>query len=152
MRTETCAKRKSPSPCLLAIPVFGRIVGYSLARFHSVSLLVLIFNSILLTHNFPTLWKRAWVISTFKLGKDPAMPSSYRPISLLDTNGKLFENILLAGILHEICERGLMRDEQFGFRARYSSSLQLARLVERIIRNLANTPILPWRSQSLRYR
>jgi hypothetical protein len=53
----------------------------------------------------------------------------------LDTIGKLFEKILLARILHEVSERGLMRDEQFGFRPRHSSSLQLARLIERITRN-----------------
>jgi malate/lactate dehydrogenase len=53
----------------------------------------------------------------------------------LDTFGKLFEKILLARILHEVSERGLMLDEQFGFRSRYSTSLQLARLVERITRN-----------------
>jgi len=47
----------------------------------------------------------------------------------------LFEKILLARILHEVSERGLMRDEQFGFRPRHSTSLQLARLVERITRN-----------------
>jgi hypothetical protein len=44
----------------------------------------------------------ARVISILKPGKDPALPSSYRPISLLDTNGKLFEKILLAKILHEV--------------------------------------------------
>jgi len=49
--------------------------------------------------------------------------------------GKLFEKILLARILHEVNVRGLMRDEQFGFRPRHSTSLQLALLVERINRN-----------------
>jgi len=94
-----------------------------------------IFSAVLLTHHFPTVWKQARVISILKPGKDPALHSSYRPISLLDTIGKLFEKILLARILHEVCERGLMRDEQFGFRPRYSTSLQLASLVERITRN-----------------
>ena len=101
----------------------------------AVSFLVLIFNAILLTHHFPTVWKYARVISVLKPGKDPALPSSYRPISLLDMIGKLFEWILLDGILHEVNLRGLMRDEQFGFRPRHSTSLQLARLGERITRN-----------------
>ena len=49
----------------------------------AVSLLVLIFNAILLTHH-------ARLISILKPGKDPALSSSYRPISLLDTIGNLF--------------------------------------------------------------
>jgi hypothetical protein len=49
--------------------------------------------------------------------------------------GKLFEKILLARILHEVSERRLTEDEQFGFRPRHSTSLQLACLVERITRN-----------------
>jgi len=101
----------------------------------AVSLLAQIFNAILLTHHFPSLWKHARVISIFKLGKDPALPSSYRPISLLDTLGKLSEKIILARILHEVSERGLMQDDQFGFRPRHSTSLQLARLDERKTRN-----------------
>jgi hypothetical protein len=51
----------------------------------AVSLLVQIFNAILLTHYFPTMWKHARVISILKPEKDPVLPSSYRPISLLDT-------------------------------------------------------------------
>jgi hypothetical protein len=101
----------------------------------AVFLLAQIFNAVLLTHHFPTVWKHARVISMLKPGKDPALPSSYRPISLLDTIGKLSEKILLARILREVNERGPMRDEQFGFRPRHSTSLQLARLVERITRN-----------------
>jgi len=100
-----------------------------------VSLLVLIFNAILITHHFPTVWNHARVISILKPGKDPTLPSSYWPISLLDTIGKLFEKVLLARILHEVNVRGLLQNEQFGFRPEHSTSLQLARLVERITRN-----------------
>ena len=48
----------------------------------AVSLLVMIFNAILITHHFPTAWKHNRVISILKPGKDTALPSSYRPISL----------------------------------------------------------------------
>jgi hypothetical protein len=70
-----------------------------------VSLLVQIFNAILLTQHFPPAWKHARVISIFKPGKDQALPSSYRPISHQDTIDILFEKILLARILHEVSER-----------------------------------------------
>jgi hypothetical protein len=60
---------------------------------------------------------------------------TYRPISLLDTVGKLFEKNLLTRVLREVNERGLLRDEQFDFRPRHSATLQLARLVERVNRN-----------------
>jgi hypothetical protein len=56
-----------------------------------VSFLDQIFNAILLIHYFPLMWKHAWVISVLKPGKDPALPSSYLPISLLETIGKIFE-------------------------------------------------------------
>jgi hypothetical protein len=41
----------------------------------AVSLLVLIFNAILLTHHFSRAWKHARVISILKPGKDPALLS-----------------------------------------------------------------------------
>ena len=49
--------------------------------------------------------------------------------------GKLFEKIHLVRILQVVNERGLLRDEQFGFRPKHSTSVQLTRLVERITRN-----------------
>jgi hypothetical protein len=100
---------KAPAPN--GIP--NRVLNHLPKR--TVSLLTQIFNSILLTHHFPTMWKHALMISILKPGKDIALPSSYRPISLLDTIGKIFEEILLARILHELSESGLLRDEQFGF-------------------------------------
>ena len=79
-------------------------------------LLVHIFNAILRIHHFLPHWDHARVISILKPRKDPGQPSSYRPISLLDTIGKLFEKILFTRILHHVGENGLLRDEQFGFR------------------------------------
>jgi len=63
------------------------------------------------------------------------------PIGLLETTGKLYEKIPLPRVLNEISERGLMREEQFGFRPRHSTSLQLAHLVERITRNFGEKRI-----------
>jgi hypothetical protein len=101
----------------------------------AVLLLVQIFNAVLCTHHFPPAGKHSRVISILKPGKDPAQPSSYRPISLLDTISKFYGKNLLTRILHEFGDRGLPRDEQFGFRPRHSTSLQLARIVEQITRN-----------------
>jgi hypothetical protein len=78
-----------------------------------ILLLVELFNAILRTQHFPLVWKHARMISILKPGKEPALPSSYRPISLLDTIGKVFETIVLSRILSELSGRGLLRNEQF---------------------------------------
>jgi hypothetical protein len=99
------------------------------------SILVVLFNAIFLTQCFPTAWKHARVFSILKPGKDPALPYSYQPISLLETIGQLLEKILQPRILSVVKGSGLLRDEQFGFRPKHSTALQLARLVERVSRN-----------------
>jgi hypothetical protein len=68
-------------------------------------------------------------------GKRPTLPTSYRPICLLDTFGKLFEKILLSRILCEVNGRGLLCDEEFGFGPKHSTALQLTSLVERVSGN-----------------
>jgi len=119
----------------------------------AASLLGQIFKAFL-TRYFPSLWKHARVTSILKPGKDPLLPSSYEPISLLDSIGKQFEKIILARVLHVVRDRGLLRDEQFGFRPRHRTSLQLACLVERITRNIGEKRLsggFPRRGRSLRY-
>jgi hypothetical protein len=46
-----------------------------------------------------------------------------------------FEKIVLSRDPRKVNERGQLRDEQFGFRPRHSTTLHLARLVERVNRN-----------------
>jgi hypothetical protein len=101
----------------------------------AITFLTKVFNAVLRRHYFPPARKHARLLPILKPGKDPTQPSSYRPITLLDSVGKLFEKILLSTVLREINERGLLRDEQFGFRSKHSTTLQLARLVERVNRN-----------------
>jgi hypothetical protein len=98
----------------------------------AITYLTKLFNAVLRRQYFPSAWKHARVLSILKPGKDPMLPSSYRPINLLDTVGKFFEKILLARVLREVNERGFLGDEQFGFRPRHSTKLQLACLVERV--------------------
>jgi hypothetical protein len=100
-----------------------------------ITFLTKVLNTILRRQYFPPVWKHVRAMPILKPGKDPTLPSSYRPISLLDTVGRLSEKILLSRVLQEVKERGLLRDEQFGFRTRHSTTLQLARLVERVNRN-----------------
>ena len=46
-----------------------------------VSLLVVLFNAILRSQYYQPTWKHARVFSILKPGKDPALPTSYRPMS-----------------------------------------------------------------------
>jgi hypothetical protein len=75
------------------------------------------------------------MISSLKSRKDPMLPLSFRPLSLLDTTGKLLEKILLTRNLNEVRRQGLLHDEQFGFRPKHRTLLQLPHLVERVTRD-----------------
>ena len=93
------------------------------------------FNAIFRTQYFLAAWKHVRVFSILKPGKGQALPSSYRPISLLETIGKLFEKILLSRILYEVSGGGLPHDRKFWFRPKHITALQLARLVEKVSSN-----------------
>jgi hypothetical protein len=50
--------------------------------------------------------------SILKQGKDPMLPFSCRPISLLDSVGELLKKIPLTRAPREVKEHGLLRDNQ----------------------------------------
>ncbi|GBP78989.1 Probable RNA-directed DNA polymerase from transposon BS [Eumeta japonica] len=97
-----------------------------------LSLLVTIFNACLKNSYFPPVWKEAEVIGIPKPGKPRNLPASYRPISLLSGLGKMYEKILKTRLSEYLYGKGLIINEQFGFRQNHSCPQQALRLVEYI--------------------
>ncbi|GBP36679.1 Probable RNA-directed DNA polymerase from transposon BS [Eumeta japonica] len=93
-------------------------------------LLVAIFNACLQNCYFSPVWKEAKVIGIHKPGKPRDLPASYRPISLLSGLSKLYERVLKTRLTDHLLGKGLIIDEQFGFRPAHSCPQQVLRLVE----------------------
>ncbi|GBP79980.1 RNA-directed DNA polymerase from mobile element jockey [Eumeta japonica] len=89
-----------------------------------------IFKACLQNCYFPSAWKEAEVIGIHKPGKLCDLPASYRPISLLSGLAKLFERVLKNCLSTHLFGKGLIIDEQFGFRPAHSCPQQVLRLVE----------------------
>lgn len=100
----------------------------------SVIFLTKIFNACFRQCYFPQIWKNAKVIAILKPGKDADIPTSYRPISLLSSLSKLFEAIIYTRLISTT--QNLLKNEQFGFRKKHSTTQQLARVAEHIAHHL----------------
>jgi hypothetical protein len=119
---------KAPGPNIIP----NRVLRHLPKR--AITFFTIVLNVVLRRHYFPAVWKHARVLPILKPGKAPSSPLPTDPC-LLDNVGKLFHKICLTMVLREVNERGVLRDEQFGFRPKHSTALQLARLVERVNRN-----------------
>lgn len=80
---------------------------------------------------FPTCWKRQKLVLIPKPGKDAGVPSSYRPICLLDTLGKLFEKIILRRLNKFAEDDNGLSPKQFGFRKGRSTLEAILTVTER---------------------
>lgn len=65
---------------------------------------------------FPREWRRARLVLIPKLGKPVNDPRGYRPICLLDSVGKLYEQLLQVRLREEVAARGGVSQRQYGFR------------------------------------
>lgn len=115
-------KRKAPGP--------DNIPNVALAMLPRRALVTVtrVYNGILRTGHFPSTWKMGKVIALPKPGKDRRNPTNYRPITLLPTLAKLFERLMLKRLKPSL----QLREEQFGFRAGHSTTLQLTRVVQHL--------------------
>lgn len=106
--------------------------------------LLSLFNSALRLRHFPAPWKKAKIILLPKPRKSRLLPQNYRPISLLPIISKLFEKLFLTRLTPFL--DGYIRPEQFGFRKGHSTTLQLVRVVNKLVdaanKNLATVAVL----------
>lgn len=103
----------------------------------SIEQICTIFNACIRLNHWPTSFKMAKVIPIPKPGKDIGHSGNYRPISLLNTLGKLFEKLIHARISAFAEENNIINEEQFGFRAQHSASHQILRVTRHIRENWA---------------
>lgn len=92
-----------------------------------------IMNECLRIGYFPTIWKEALLVIIPKPGKDKNLISSYRPISLLNIFGKLFEKILYWRLGQHLESTGFFFPGQLGFRKRRETTELLFELTQDIL-------------------
>ena len=61
-----------------------------------------LFNHSIRLNVIPALWKRASIVPLLKPGKNPTLPPSYRPVSLLSNLSKILERLVLDKITPSI--------------------------------------------------
>lgn len=102
--------RKAPGLDCIPNPVLKEAVKICPEQFLKV------INACLGQGIFPTMWKRQKLVLLPKSNKPLDDPSSYRPLCMIDTSGKLLESIICRRI--EVCveSNSGLSENQFGFR------------------------------------
>lgn len=67
-----------------------------------------------------------------KEGKDPKRPENYRPITLLEVPGKIYEKILNNRIMNYLEENNVLPQHQYGFRRGRGTDVALSTIYEKI--------------------
>ena len=91
-----------------------------------------IFNLTFSLGYFPKIFKIAILCLIHKEGKDITKPINYKPISLLEVTGKIFEKILNGRLVKFLENNNLLSKNQFGFRKSRGTQMALTTLYEQI--------------------
>ena len=98
-------------------------------------------NQMLNTGIFPSQLKISKVIPLYKVN-DETLLSNYRPIALLLSVSKIFENLMLNQILNYFINDNLLSMLQYEFRAKHSTEFAALNLVDHLTYKLDNRLIL----------
>jgi hypothetical protein len=81
----------------------------------AITLLTILYNSMLRLSYYPLLWKFTQIIMVPKPGKPVNDITSYRPVSLLPIPSKVFEKLLLKRLRSDVDLSALFHDYRCGF-------------------------------------
>ena len=108
-----------------------------------IECLVRCFNSWLKACKYPGFWKTVKIVTLNKLKTGVPRCDQTRPISLLATHSKIFEQILLEKVRHWAEGNGLVPREQSGFRNKCLQQTRVLSILQEVKNNLAaNAPTL----------
>lgn len=107
-----------------------------------------LYSACLLEGTFPIRWKQQRLVLIPKGDKPPEDPSSYRPLCMIDTAGKVLEKII-SSRLERYTETPIgLSDKQFGFRKRKSTTDAVASVCNIAREALAGTR---WKNGEKKY-
>lgn len=125
--TKTLPNKKAPGPDNIPNILIKNLPQKALVQ------LTYILRSIIKLQYFPKAWKIAIIIPILKPNKPPHNPSSYRPISLINTLAKITEKVIY-GILNKyVHKNNLIPAQQFGFRTGHNTTLSLCKVIQDIL-------------------
>ncbi|GBM68894.1 Putative protein in type-1 retrotransposable element R1DM, partial [Araneus ventricosus] len=90
------------------------------------------FNMFFKLNYFPNCMRNSRIFFLLKDGKDPGLCSSYRPVCLLPTLGKIVERLFLLKLNRWLDQNNIVHSNQYGFREGKSCDLAISNIVENI--------------------
>lgn len=115
MAANSLQSKKAPGPDGIPAEVMKELAT------NRPQMLLNMYNKCLKEGTFPTAWKEQRLVLISKGKGDPELPSSYRPLCMLDTAGKLLERLMKPRLEKAITAGGGLSPRQYGFRPRKST-------------------------------
>ncbi|XP_046801406.1 uncharacterized protein LOC124418642 [Lucilia cuprina] len=97
--------------------------------------LIFIFNKIITTSEFPSIWKIGRIVPVPKI-KSPRLATNFRPIIILSCCSKILEILLRNQIQEYLGEKGLLSTFQSGYRENYNTTGLTLGVVEALRHNM----------------
>ena len=122
----SCKTKSSPGSDGITYGMLKRV------PFKMLAILAQLYTVCLMAGYFPPRWKAAIGVMIAKPGKDGKVVSSYRPISLLNTLGKLFEKVITTRLYRHLGECSFFNQWQRAYLAKKEAAEHIYRLSQYI--------------------